>query len=226
MLYNNEEKNNIIHHMKLLLTSAGVTNRSIAKSLHNLANKPKTEIKIGFIPTAANVEEGNKDWFIKQLTDLNKNGFAFVDIIDITAATVDWKERLALVDVIYLGGGNTFHLLNQVRLSGFESWLKDTIEEKVYIGASAGSIIATPSIAIAGVEPGDSNIPQLTDLTGLNFVTFEISPHTPEMVSNASNAKYAKNIANALYEIDDNTAIEVINNRITIVSEGVWKKIK
>ena len=137
--------------MKLLLTSNGITNSSIASSLDKLLIKPKEEIKIGLIPTAANVEEGNKDWFLEQFTDLHNFGFTNIDIVDISAADVQWKERLEKVDIIYVSGGNTFHLLNQVRRTGFDTWLKENLDNKVYVGTSAGSIIITPTIAIAGV---------------------------------------------------------------------------
>lgn len=48
--------------MKLLLTSAGVTNQSIADSLIELVGKNPGDIKIGFIPTAKNIESNNAPW--------------------------------------------------------------------------------------------------------------------------------------------------------------------
>lgn len=53
--------------MKLLLTSAGITNKSIAKAVLDLTGLPAKEIKLVFIPTAANVEEGDKEWLIDDL---------------------------------------------------------------------------------------------------------------------------------------------------------------
>ncbi len=45
--------------MRLLLTSAGITNKTIAKELRTLVGGKK--IKIAFIPTAANEVEEEKD---------------------------------------------------------------------------------------------------------------------------------------------------------------------
>jgi dipeptidase E len=42
--------------MKLLLTSAGITNKSIANALFELVGKSPEETTIVFIPTASNVE--------------------------------------------------------------------------------------------------------------------------------------------------------------------------
>lgn len=210
--------------MKLLLTSAGITNQSIANELIRLVGKDPREIKIGFIPTAANVEEGNKDWFINQFNNLIKYGFTWIDIIDISASGTDWKNRLADVDVILVCGGNTFHLLDQVRKTGFDNWLKENLDKKIYVGISAGSIITAPTIAIAGIDNGDVNIPGIEDLTGLTMINFEVSPHTPENVSHEANKKYLETIQNELYAFDDNTAVSVEETTLKVVSEGEWIK--
>jgi hypothetical protein len=130
--------------MKLLLTSAGVTNQSIADSLVKLVGKPINDIKIGFIPTAVDVWYGTIYWYLEQFSNLYKYGFKSVFIVDPSANGVDYKLALKDVDVILVGGGNTFHLLNQVRLTGFGEWLKTVLDNKVYMGISAGSILATP----------------------------------------------------------------------------------
>jgi dipeptidase E len=110
--------------MKLLLTSGGISNRAIAASLLELVGRPASEVKVGFIPTAANVETHNKDWLIGQFVSLWRYGFSQIDIVDPTAAGVDWRNRLDAVDMLWLSGGNTFHLLDQVRKTGFDDWLK------------------------------------------------------------------------------------------------------
>ena len=48
--------------MKLLLTSAGLRNESLRKALKKLVNEEG--IRFAFIPTAANMQEGEKDWLI------------------------------------------------------------------------------------------------------------------------------------------------------------------
>ena len=103
----------------MLLTSAGITNRSLADALSDLLGKPNGQTKIGFIPTAANVEPGNKEWFLRQLSNLQGFGFQWIDIIDISAEGVDWKGRFESVDCVVISGGNTFHLIDQIRKAGF-----------------------------------------------------------------------------------------------------------
>ncbi|MCA9347939.1 Type 1 glutamine amidotransferase-like domain-containing protein [Candidatus Saccharibacteria bacterium] len=209
--------------MKLLLTSAGITNQSIATTLIELCGKSAEDIKVGFVPTAANVEEGNKDWYINQFTNLHKYGFGWVDVIDPSAADVDWKGRLKEVDVIFVSGGNTFHLLNQYRKTGFDEWLRDNLESKVYVGVSAGTIITTPSLDVCTIEPRDPNLPGLDDITGMHLVDFEIEPHCDEERF-VIMQEYAKGSQNKVYAIDDDSALKIVDENIEVVSEGEWRK--
>lgn len=208
--------------MKFLLTSAGITTHVIAAKLLELADGGNK--KVGFITTAANVESGNKDWYINQILNLKKYGFEWIDIIDPSAPGVDWKSRLNEVGIVFVSGGNTFHLLDQARKIGFDVWLRERIEDIVYVGVSAGSIVMTPSIGIAPVDDGDENLTGITDLAGFNFVHFEVSPHTPEMVSVEANEAYAKSIRNKLYAYNDSSAICVADGEFEIISdEKYWE---
>jgi len=71
--------------MKLLLTSSGITNDSIANALFELVGKKPEQTKVVFIPTASNVEVGDKGWLINDLVNLQKRGFAEIDIVDVSA---------------------------------------------------------------------------------------------------------------------------------------------
>ena len=209
--------------MKLLLTSGGIYNKAIGTALQEMVGKSVSEVKVGHIPMAANPEGNNKDWFIQQFVSLWRYGFNWIDIIDPSAAGVDWRARLAEVDVVFMSGGNTFHLLDQARKTGFGDWLRENIDKKVYVGGSASTVLMTPDITIAGL-PGfeDKNLPGLTDLTGLKFVDFEISPHS-EAAMQESMKTYAETARNPVYAIDDNTAIRVIDGKVTVISRGSWK---
>ncbi len=209
--------------MKLLLTSSGITNSSIASALTDLVGKSPYDTRIGLVPTARNAEPMRRGGYISQFLDLWKNGFSLVDVVDPSAADIDWQKRLDDVDVVYVAGGNTFHLLNQVRNTGFDKWLNDNKNKKVYVGVSAGTILVTPTIEVAGMPPGDENIPDIKDLTGMGWVNFEIEPHC-DMTRLDVVKKYAERKDYPVYAIDDLSAVKVINNKVEVVSEGTWKK--
>lgn len=77
---------------------------------------------------------------------------------------------------IYLSGGNMFAFLDAARKRNLYPILKACADAGgLLIGASAGSIILTPSVKIADDE--DENNVGMTDFTGFHFVDFEFYPH-------------------------------------------------
>jgi len=81
--------------MKLLLTSAGITNQTILQGLDQLADRPLDQLKVAFIPTAANLEPGDKNWLIDDLRRLSFLKFKEIDIVDISALPKEiWQPRL------------------------------------------------------------------------------------------------------------------------------------
>lgn len=206
--------------MKLLLTSAGLTNDKIANSLAELIDKPLTEASAAFILTAKNNRDvPAPEAMSNQIAQLAERRIPYI-LID-PSFDSDWRDKLAKVDVVIIGGGNTFHLLNETRKTGFDKWLKENIDKKIYAGISAGSIIMTPNIAVASIDDGDENTVGLTDLSGLGFVDFEVSPHTPEDVSVEANKEYAKITSNKLLMLDNNSAAIVKDNH-TYLLGGEW----
>lgn len=209
--------------MKLLLTSAGITNNSIASALLDMVGKNVEATNVAFIPTAANVEGGNKiSWFFRQYEDLRRIGINWIDVIDIAAHDVDWQTRLDKCDVLFLSGGNTFYLLDQMRKQKFDEYLKKALATKVYVGSSAGSIVMTPSIDVAAIPPGDPNLSDLTDLTGLDYVDFEIEPHC-DTERFTTIQQYAKERNKQIYAIDDQTALKIVDDKIDVITEGRWE---
>lgn len=203
--------------MKLLLTSSGITTQALADELNKMVGQGSK--KVAFIPTAANAEP-NGPWFLGQLDNLRKFGFDQIDFVDPSAAEIDWRARLNAADIIFVSGGNTFHLLDQSRKTGFGEWVKQNIESKIYVGASAGSILVTPNIAIASVENVDRNIPELKDLTAVSMVDFEVVPHMPEMLAQKSMDEYARSTKNKIYSINDRSAVSVNGGEVKIIHDG------
>lgn len=219
--------------MKLLLTSSGLENQSIIDALSNLLQKPFSESNIAFIPTASNLEEGDKkDWLIKDLEDLKKLNFNSIDIVDVSALPKEiWLERLKQADVFFVEGGNTYHLMYWFNKSGLSEILPELLKTRVYVGVSAGTAIVNPTIIHSYKEkPLSQKINKDSSDKGLGFVDFMVEPHLnsswfPEITLENLEKKLT-DYPYSVYAIDDNSAIKIDGEKIEVVSEGVWKLFK
>ncbi len=209
--------------MRLFLTSSGLSNESLRNALRDLVGKK--QIKITFISTAANLEDGDKDWLIQDFLNCKKVGL--VDITDIAAVPKDfWMPKLQWADVIVVGGGDTVYLMEQIIKSGLDNELPKLLKDRVYVGISAGSIVTGKLISASSTFLFDDerkNAP-----LGLNYVNFYVMPHlnSPNFpkVNDSNLKKLAKEFDGDLYALDDHSAIQCVDGKITIISEGNWKK--
>lgn len=213
--------------MRLFLSSAGLSNEKLVGVFEGLVGLPKEQIKVAFIPTAANVEEGDKDWLINDYVNLKKAGY-IVDIVDISAIPIEvWKPRLEAANVLFLGGGNTFHLMHWVEKSGLKDLLPELLKTKVYAGISAGSCIAGPTIynSVQNLfgEKYDLKIDK-----GLGLVNFQLIPHLNSEYFSKIRVEHlevaSRDLTEPVYAVDDNSAVVVNGDKIEVVSEGEWKK--
>ena len=218
--------------MKLLLTSSGFTNDSIRRALLDLTGRSLDQLDLAFVPTAANVGKGDKGWLINDLSNCKKIGFASIDIVDISAISKDiWEEKLKNADILLFGGGNTFHLMHWLNKSGLTEMLPEMLKEKIYVGISAGSIVASHKLSVSDSKRlyyPEGDIPD-KDEPGLGFVNFHIRPHfnSPDFPKLRKDVleELAKDLSEPLYAIDDQTAIKVVDDKIEIISEGEYLEL-
>jgi dipeptidase E len=216
--------------MKLLLTSAGISNKSIVDALLSLTKKPFVKLHLAIIPTALNIEDGGKEWFIDDLVNCQKLGLKSIDIVDISALPKDvWFPRLKQADILFFEGGNTFYLMYWLKKSGLDKLLPKLLETKVYIGVSAGSMVACKHLGLSTSKRlYDEGVEENCEDEGLNFVDFLIMPHlnSPYFTNVRLDKlkKIADEIGETFYAIDDDTAIKIDDEKMEIISEGEWKK--
>jgi dipeptidase E len=214
-------------YMKLFLSSAGLSNNLLVKAFNALVGLPNEEIKVAFVPTAANVEEGDKDWLIKDYKNLKAQNYS-VDIVDISAVPEKiWRPRLEAANVLFFGGGNTFHLMHWIEKSGLQKILPELLETRAYAGISAGSCVAGPTI-YNSVQNLFGEKYELEIKNGLSLVDFQIIPHLNSdyfpKIRDEFLVSESKELTECVYAIDDNSAVVVNGNKLEVVSQGVWKK--
>jgi dipeptidase E len=93
-------------------------------------------------------------------------------------------EKALSYPFIHLSGGNTFRFLKSIQDRGAESRLAEYARNGgILIGVSAGAMILTPSIESAYIC-GDENTVGLSNLKGLELVSFLFDPHSSKKDSN------------------------------------------
>ena len=175
--------------------------------------------KILFIPTAANVEEYKK---YMHLTQKAFEDFGYeVENFDVSVFSEEIaKEKLSEAKIVFISGGNTFYLLQELKRKNLITYLKERIENGLlYIGESAGSVIAAPDIEYASVIDDKTVATELDDYTGLNLVDFYIVPHFEEepFVESSRNTVELYKDKLDLKLINNKEAILVENNNFTII---------
>lgn len=219
--------------IKLLLTSAGVTNPSIHDTLVDLLGKPIAESEALCIPTASyGHPHGSPQgaWrFIagrQPATPMCELGWRSVGVLELTALpTIDeqrWVRWVRDADVLLVGGGDALYLAHWMRRSGLADLLPSLLDT-VWVGLSAGSMVMTPRVG----EDFVGWRPPTDDDGALGLVDFSIFPHVdhellPENTM-AEAERWAAGIAGPAYAIDDDTALRVTSGTVDVVSEGHWR---
>jgi dipeptidase E len=220
--------------MKFLLTSAGIKNTSIHNALVDLLGKPIAESNALCIPTAnyAQLGGGGHAWrFIsgrEPRTPMCELGWKSLGVLELTALpSIDeelWVPVVRETDVLLVNGGDPLYLCYWMRQSGLADLLPELGRETVYVGLSAGSMVMTPNI---GEDFVRWKPPTGGDRT-LGMVDFSLFPHLdhedlPENTM-ADAERWAAGMPVLAYAIDDQTAIQVVDGVVEVVSEGHWKR--
>jgi dipeptidase E len=122
------------------------------------------------------------------------------------------KQAIASTDAIFIGGGNTFRLLKALQ----DLDLVDSIRHKIndgapYIGSSAGSNIAGPTIKTTKDMP----IVQPRSFDSLGLVLFQISPHYLDPDPNSTHMGETQE-ERILQFLEENTT------PVVAMREGAW----
>ena len=226
--------------MKLLLTSGGITNTSIHHALVDLLGKPIGESSALCIPTAAYACPGGAAmaWrFIRGVahSSLCELGWKSLGVLELTAlpsiAREQWVPLVQEADALLVYGGDVLYLCYWMWLSGLADLLPSLRPQTVYVGVSSGSMVLTPNFGEAYDgwfcrEPPASNLPAGSD-RALGLVDFSLFPHLDHSESpdnSMANAeRWAAKGPVPTYAIDDQTAIQVVDGEVSVISEGHWK---
>jgi dipeptidase E len=228
---------------KLLLTSSGITNDKIKAALVDLLGKPIKESSALFVPLAIYAyPEGIKHGWqvIKGWGDLGWKTLGILELTALPSLPQDiWLPQVEETDVLIVGGGNKFYLSYWMEKSGLFDRLPELLKRgKVYIGASAGSMMMTAELNFdhdrlqkSGVYYDDQFNEEMPSTSGsaktLGLIDCVIRPHLnanyfPQ--ANLENVeKWAAKTDRPMYALDDQSALKVLDGQVEVISNGQGK---
>lgn len=192
---------------KLFLCSYFTGVKNTFKDFMNNDTKGK---KVLFIPTA-NIDEETKF-----LIDEAKEVFESLgmEVEDLEISKLDEKtikNKIEKANYLYIGGGNTFYLLQELKRKNLIDFIKNRVNSgMVYIGESAGAIVTSKDIEYSDLMDDVSIAKDLKEYSGLNLVDFYIVPHLNEFPFEESSKQIVEKYKNKLNIITINNSQAII----------------
>ena len=194
--------------MPTLILSGG-TGKDKEKKIINLFLKKVKNKKILYIPLAKDTRslEDSYEWFSSTIRK------------DFTMLT-SFKEKINLSEFkgIFIGGGNTFKLLKEIKENKWESKLKNF--KGIIYGGSAGAIIFGRDISTASFGAcKDKNLVKLKDSRCLNLVNnYDLQCHylpkeKPQVLNHMKKSK------TPIIALPEDSGILVEDNKITPINK-------
>lgn len=198
----------------LLLISSGL------EAIKEFVGRSPESVRMVFISTAGNPD---KDvwWIDKDRDVLRKMGFYYSELDIAGKAPEGLIDSLKDVDVVYVAGGYTYYLLEQIRNTGFDKLLDAFIKDGgLYVGASAGALITGPDIEPCSSIDNPSYGPSLKSSRGLGYINIVPMPHYDMTERNTE-------VDNIVGQYEDRYQIVPITDDEAIVSDGnSWHKVE
>ena len=171
-----------------------------------------------FIPTAGNVEEyrGYIDEALQTFEDL---GFQ-VEVLDISVCDRETAQaKIFQSKLLYISGGNTFYLLQELKKKQLLSLIKEQIADgMVYVGESAGAVITAEDIDYIRLMDDKEVAGELSDTVALKEVDFYVLPHVGE-------EPFVESSQATLDTYSDQLNLLPLNNRQAVLVEGEEVKV-
>lgn len=171
---------------------------------------------IAYIPTAANGhgwgswKEGGS-WKLVQTLGMN---ISLIELENYYAEDV--VPQLMGKDIIWFAGGSVGYLAYWLMITRLTERLPDVLNKgSVYVGSSAGSMVASSTLHVAEWYIGE-NENGVSRLPGLNLVNFEIYPHYQDELFNEIKNKYT---GKKLYLLKDGEEVIVDGDTIRLIGE-------
>lgn len=192
----------------------------VAKLFLQFAKEDCKGKTVTFISTASSVEKVN--FYVGSAQKAFKKMGVIVDELDVANAFREVIEnKITGNDYIYISGGNTFYLLQELKKTGTDKIITNQIEKgKLFIGESAGSMILSNNIEYARMMDDSTKAEELENYDSLGVVDFYPVPHHTNFPFKKAVEKIIKEYGATLdlRPISNKQVITVIEDQVAIIS--------
>lgn len=221
--------------MRMLLTSGGISNGLIREGLVDLLGKPIADSRVVVVLDAILGLPGDSSTLVDDLQKLRALDWAEFDVASLFAGPPALVEsRLRSADVILGYGGSNLWLAHAWAVTGLAPVLAQLLDEKVYVGWSAGSMIF-PRLLSRWAEDFDDQ--EELELFGLETVEpavplfdwFFMGHLGADWMPEDAEERAARGAARArqpVWFVDDDSALLVRDAAAdpVVISTGHWRR--
>jgi dipeptidase E len=196
----------------------------LASEAKNEKNFPKLQEFVGgfegksiaYIPTAWNGELEFESWKISATWNLVNSVGANITAVQLE----DFKNESVIrelenKDIIWFAGGYATYLMYWMIRCNIDTHIRRLLQKSIYVGSSAGSMIASHDLKIETWHSVESNRTG-NMITGLGLVEFDIYPHYRDDELEYIKQHYK---GNNLYLLKDGEAVIVDGDNISVFGE-------
>jgi dipeptidase E len=198
-----------------------------------MVGKPFGSANLVYVPTASVAEAGDQSWIVADMSRLHGLGWREFNVLELNGLPQQMVlDRLLQADVIYVQGGNHYHLARSITGNDLAGGFLEALESRVYVGVSAGSMIFSRNLT----EHSADVIGDTADLHVLGARTVQspfglfdwyVKPHLYSLDFAERDDAWADRIVRRadfpIYFIDDETAVRVVDGTVDVISEGRWR---
>lgn len=219
----------------MLLTSNGIANDDIRDALIDLLGRPLADSRIVVVIDAILGFPGDSSTLVEHLEGLRSLGWAEFDVASLFAGPPSLVEsRLRSADVILGYGGSNLWAAHAWHATGLAPVLAELLDEKVYVGWSAGSMIFARRL---DRWPADFDDQDELELFGLEvaapavplFDWFFAGHLGADWMPEDADERFARGAARSGQEVwfvDDDSALLIRDpaDEPTVISTGQWRR--
>ncbi len=123
--------------MNLLLTASGLRNDTLREALRDMLGRPFRSANVVYVPTASVAEPGDHGWFVADLNRLHGLGWREFDVLELNGLPRQLVlDRLLNADVVYVEGGNHYHLARSITGNGLADGFLEALQDRIYVGSA------------------------------------------------------------------------------------------